>query len=233
MPSELKKVKQIDPKNAVDVSMVLEHEIATGELKPGTRLEEVSLGRRFGISRTPIREALRLLAASGLVEIRPNRGAIVSAPSLNELLEMFEAMAEMEAMCARLAARRMTEEEHEALVNQHKRCEEAAKVGDSDQYYRENVKFHALIYTGTHNHYLSDQVRNLRRRLQVYRRLQLRLPGRMDDSYQEHSKIVKAILNRDQQAAAEAVHAHVTVQGDRFSDWIAHLRTSRVISAEG
>ena len=84
-------------KHAVQLAKVLEDEIATGELSPGTRLEEVALADRFGVSRTPIREALHLLSASGLIDLRPRRGAVVACLSLERLLQMFEVMAEMEA----------------------------------------------------------------------------------------------------------------------------------------
>lgn len=233
MSEKLKKKDRHGPSNAAEVRLILEDEIASGLLTPGTRLEELILSERFGLSRTPIREALRLLSASGLVELRPHRGAVVSSPDLNQLLEMFEAMAEMEAMCARLAARRMTREEQEALIRQHKKCGKAAKEGNSDSYYEENARFHEVIYKGTHNRFLSEQVSLLRRRLQVYRRLQLRLPGRINDSFKEHSRVVDAIVSGDPQASADALHSHVTVQGDRFSDWIATLRASNIIAAEG
>ena len=85
----------------------IEEEIATGKLLPGTRLDEVELATRFGVSRTPIREALRLLLGEGLVETRPQRGAVVAQVTPQRLIEMFEVMAELEAMCARLAARRI------------------------------------------------------------------------------------------------------------------------------
>ena len=125
---------------------VLEDEIVEGRLSPGDRLDEMSLAERFGVSRTPIREALRQLAAAGFVEIRPHRGALVSAPDPRRIIEMFEVMAELEALCARLAARRLLTEDYQRLQQTLKACGDALKAGDSDAYYYENEQFHRAIY---------------------------------------------------------------------------------------
>src|SRR6476646_10247845 len=92
----------------------IEEEIATGTLIPGSRLDEAELAKRFNVSRTPIREALNLLLGEGLVEMRPHRGAVVARVSAERLIEMFEVMAELEAMCVQLATRRMSDEEFAA-----------------------------------------------------------------------------------------------------------------------
>ena len=97
----------------------IEERIATGKLLPGQHLDETELANEFGASRTPIREALIQLASAGLVQIRPRRGAVVSTVSPHEIVEMFEVMAELEAMCARLAARRMSAAEHAKLLEAH------------------------------------------------------------------------------------------------------------------
>ena len=209
------------------LARTLEEEIATGQLQPGERLDEVSLANRFGVSRTPIREALRTLASSGLVEIRPRRGAAVASFSLAALSEMFEAMAELEALCARLAARRMTEEERDALAAAHEACVAAARSGDADQYYFANVRFHELIYEGSHNGYLAEQVRALRRRLHPYRRLQLRVRGRIESSLAEHAAVVAAIRAADQTGSEAALRAHVAIQGERFRDFAAQMEARR------
>jgi DNA-binding GntR family transcriptional regulator len=157
----------------------IENEIVAGRFQPGERLDEVSLAQRFNVSRTPIREALHALAASGLVEVRPHRGTIVADVSPDRLVEMFEVMAEMEAMCGRLAARRMSEAEQAELAEAHAECGIAAKEGNSDKYYYANERFHFCIYEGSHNGFLAEQCKNLHRRLQAYRRLQLRVRNRM------------------------------------------------------
>jgi len=218
-------------KHADQLVQVLEDEIASGLQPPGTRLEEVALAARFGVSRTPVREALRLLSASGLIELRPRRGAVVATLSLERLVEMFEAMAELEAICGRLAARRMSDAERRELERCHALCGEAAASADTDSYYWRNAAFHGAIYAGSHNSYLAEEARKLRRRLQPYRRLQLRLRRRVADSYAEHSAVVEAILAGEEEAASEALRAHVTIQSDRFADWLSSLNAERMVAA--
>jgi DNA-binding GntR family transcriptional regulator len=201
----------------------IENDIVAGRFVPGERLDEVSLASRYGVSRTPVREALQQLAASGLVEIRPHRGATVTEIGPDRLVEMFEVMAELESMCGRLAARRMTEEDHRALKEAHEAAGLTVSAGDCDQYYYANERFHFVIYEGSHNGFLTEQAKLLHRRLQPYRRLQLRVRNRVVDSYREHEEIVRALLAGDGERAAAALRAHVVVQGDRFADLVASL----------
>lgn len=119
----------------------LEQDIITGVFQPGDRLDEVSLAKRFSTSRTPVRETLQRLAASGLVEHRPRRGVFVRQISLTELVEMFDVMAELEGMCGRLAARRITSEQLKRLKASMKVCENAAKPDDADNYYAATANF--------------------------------------------------------------------------------------------
>ena len=218
-------------KRAERLRQVLEDEIASNRLKQGARLEEEALAKRFGVSRTPIREALQMLSASGLVELRPRRGAIVASLRLENLLEMFEVMAEQEALCGRLAARRMSDEERQALVTQHEICGRAGLGGDADLYYEENSQFHNIIYDGTHNRFLASEVKQLQHRLRAYRRLQLRLQGRMHSSFAEHSAITEAVVNGDEEQAGKLLRAHVSVQGECFDDWLASLNAARLMPA--
>ncbi|MCP5364053.1 MAG: GntR family transcriptional regulator [Hyphomicrobiales bacterium] len=206
---------------------VLEEEIVTGVMAPGARLDELSLSERFKVSRTPIREALHQLSTSGLIELRPRRGAIVARIGTETLLEMFETMAEIEAACGRLAARRMTDGERRAFVVLHEACGSAAEQGDPDAYYETNAAFHEAIYRGCHNAFLANEARRLRRRLQAYRRLQLRARGRVASSFTEHREIVEAILAADEKTAETALRAHITVQGERFGDLLASLNALR------
>jgi len=218
-------------KRAERLRQVLEDEIATNRLKQGTRLEEESLAKRFGVSRTPIREALQMLSASGLVELRPRRGAIVASLRLENLLEMFEMMSEQEALCGRFAARRMFDEERQALVAQHEICGRAELGGDADLYYEENSKFHNIIYDGAHNRFLANEVKQLQHRLRAYRRLQLRLQGRMQSSFDEHSAITEAIVSGNEEQAGKLLRAHVSVQGECFDDWLSSLSAARLMPA--
>lgn len=206
----------------------VEELIATGIYAPGERLEENALADQFGVSRTPVREALQQLAAIGLVELRGRRGAIVSAPDATRLLEMFDVMAELEAMCGRLAARRLLPEDEVALTETLTACSRAAKDGDPDAYYYENERFHRAIYAASGNRFLAEQASALGKRLAPFRRLQLRVRNRMSASCDEHQTIVEAIVNGDGELAADRLRSHVAVQGERFSDLMATLDRAKV-----
>ena len=201
----------------------IEDRIATGFYALGERLDEQQLADEFGVSRTPIREALNQLSATGLVVIRPRRGAIVADVSPSQLIQMFEVMAELEAMCGRLAARRITPKEEKALKLAHHACEKARDLGDFDEYYHRNELFHRLIYAASHNDFLAEQALALHSRLKPYRRLQLRVKNRMQTSYSEHQSIVDAISSGDSLLAAEALRSHVVVQGERFTDLMSSV----------
>jgi DNA-binding GntR family transcriptional regulator len=201
----------------------IEDAIIAGRFAPGVRLDETSLAERFGVSRTPIREALQQLGAAGLIEVRPHRGAVVSAPNPHRLLEMFEAMAELEAACGRLAARRLTSEDEAALQSAHAACVEAADRGDPERYYDENQAFHRAIYQATRNGFLAEQALSLHRRLSAYRRTQLRARNRVAQSLKEHDGILRAIVTGDEDCAARLLHEHVLLQGQRFTDLMLSL----------
>lgn len=211
----------------------IENGIVTGVFEPGERLDEAQLATRFGVSRTPIREALMQLSAIGLVEIRPRRGAVVVNPGPDRIYEMFEVMAELESMAGTLAARRHTEEDKAALLESHQRCERSAASEDSDSYYYDNEIFHHTIYAASHNGFLAEQCITLHRRLRPYRRLQLRVRNRLKVSLQEHAAIVEAILAGDAEEARSRLRAHVAVQGDRFSDLISSLAKREPKSTAG
>jgi DNA-binding GntR family transcriptional regulator len=201
----------------------IEEDIATGVLPPGASLDESELTARFQVSRTPVREALLQLVAAGMVEMRPRHGAVVAKISLHRLIEMFEVMAELEAMCGRLAARRMSAGQLEALGAAHLACLGARDSDDPDDYYHLNERFHCLIYEGSHNSFLHDQAKALHKLLRPYRRLQLRVKGRMTSSFDEHQAVVDALAKGDGEAAAVALRGHIVVQGERFGDLIAAL----------
>ena len=117
-----------------ELTASIEEMIAVGELEPGQHLDEIELSRQFAVSRTPVREALIQLASVGIVEIRPRRGAVVAQIGATQLVEMFEVMAELESLCGRLAARRMSADEHAALRAIHDACRLASEQQDSDAY---------------------------------------------------------------------------------------------------
>lgn len=211
------------PTRSVALRERIEEEIATGRLMPGSRLDEIELAARFGVSRTPVREALIQLTSAGILEMRPRRGAVVPEVAPQRLVEMFEVMAGLEAMCGRLAARRMSDGEHQDLLRAHESCEAAVERQDVDTYYHQNEAFHHVIYRGSHNAFLAEQASVLHKRLRPYRRLQLRVRDRMPTSFAEHQAIVDAVLAGDGAAAEAALHAHVLVQGEKFTDLMASV----------
>ncbi len=200
--------------------------IFDGTFADGERLDEVQLANRFSVSRTPIREALQRLAQSGLVMQFPRRGVFVRQPGPVELLEMFEMMAELEAVCARLSAARITDDALNALQETNRRCKAALDEQDTDGYYRENEQFHAIIYRQSGNSFLEQECLRLQRRLQPFRRMQLRVRGRLKQSMAEHEAIVDAVIAGDGDAAAEAIRQHVSVQGEKFHNLVATLKTA-------
>ena len=204
----------------------LEEAILDGTFETGARLDEVRLAERYGVSRTPLREALQRLAQSGLVEQVPRRGVFVRQPGPVELLQMFEVMAELEAACGRFAARRITETGLDDLNAANARCRAAVDAGDADAYYRENERFHLTIYAQSGNDFLAAETRALHRRLVPFRRIQLRLRGRMAQSMAEHEAIVAALAAGDADTAATALRDHVAVQGEKFHHLVASLRTA-------
>lgn len=215
-------------RRADNIRETLEQMIVTGELTNGERLDEMALSERFGCSRTPLREAFHNLAASGLLELVPHRGAFVRHPGLTEMVEMFEVMAELEAFCGRLAARRVSPQDLAALYETVIACESAVAGNDHDQYYAENERFHHLLYKASGNGFLSEQARHLHRRLKPFRRLQLRVRGRLEQSLAEHRVILAALENGKPEDAARALRSHVAVQGGKFNDLMASYKTSHL-----
>src|ERR1700749_4564441 len=201
----------------------IEEEIATGKLLPGTRLDEVDLATRFGVSRTAIREALRLLLGEGLVQTWPQRGAVAAQARPQRMIEMFEVMAELEGMCARLAARRLSDVEMAAIEAAHDACRGSAAARDADAYFYANERFHYAIYAASHNTFLFEQAAPLQRKLRPYPRLELRVRKRPQRSFDEHQAILDALREGDADKAQQSIRSHVVVQGERFADLVASL----------
>jgi DNA-binding GntR family transcriptional regulator len=201
---------------AEELRLALADDIVRGLLVPGAALDETEMARRFGVSRTPVREAIRQLAASGLVEVRAHRGAVVARPSEDRLIGMFEAMAELEALCAGLAAERMTPAERGQLEAVHGELRALIQSGDPQRYHDANESFHAAIYAGAHNAYLAEMTHATRYRVQPFRRAQFRNLGRMAKSHVEHDRVVLAILRGDREGAAGAMRLHIMKVRDEY-----------------
>lgn len=201
------------------VLRVLSDEIVAGLLRPGIALDEVGLAKRFNVSRTPVREALSQLATRGLAEKRPHRGTIVISVPQEKVLEMFEVMAELEGVCARLAAERMTKVECAELERLHAESEKVARQETSDDYALMNVRFHKLIYSGAHNEEIIKLAENMRKRLSPFRSAQFHLQGRPAQSHAEHAQIVKAISEGNGEKAYAAMRGHMLAVRKAYSGY--------------
>lgn len=216
----------MEQRRADAIAEELEELIFNGTFSDGDRLDEVRLAEQFGVSRTPLREAFQRLALSGLVELVPRRGAFVRQPGPIELMEMFEVMAEIEAVCGRLAALRISDAALDDLRDANEKCQAAVDAGNPDAYYLENERFHRTIYRESGNGFLAQEAYKLHKRLKPFRRQQLRFRGRMSQSMAEHEAIVDALAQGAQDGAAEALRDHVAVQGEKFHSLMASLKSA-------
>ena len=201
---------------AEELRLQLADEIVRGALAPGAALDETEIAKRFNVSRTPVREALRQLAASGRVDSRAHRGAVVARPSIERLTGMFEAMAELEAMCAGLAAERMQPAERNRLEAIHEELRVLSHAGNPERFHEVNERFHNAIYAGSQNGYIAEITLATRVRVQPFRRAQFRNLGRLAKSHAEHDRVVVAILRGDKTGAAAAMRAHITLVRDEY-----------------
>jgi DNA-binding GntR family transcriptional regulator len=208
---------------AEELRLLVADEIVRGALVPGSPLDETELARRFQVSRTPVREAIRQLAASGLVESRPHRGSFVAQPSHEHLIGMFEAMAELEALCASLAAVRITPIERHELAAAHEELRAMIQRGDPQRYHEINEAFHSKIYAGAHNSYLAEITLSTRVRVQPFRRAQFRNLGRLAKSHLEHDLVVTAIMRGDREGASRAMRDHIVTVRVEYEMYVLSL----------
>jgi DNA-binding GntR family transcriptional regulator len=199
----------------------LTDEIASGALPAGAALDEQDLADRFGASRTPVREALRQLSVSGLVEMRPRRGVVVTRLTPERIMDMFEATAEIEAMCVRLATYRITPIERSRLLELHEASRSLVEHRDIDGYDAFNSLFHEAIYNATHNSFMAEQALAIRARLKSFRRTRLRQSDRINRSRDEHEGIMVAIAQGDGEEAARRMRAHMLNAASAIGGYIA------------
>ncbi|MBY4899176.1 GntR family transcriptional regulator [Cupriavidus sp. AU9028] len=195
--------------------------IQTGALPPGAQIDEKALSDEFDSSRTPVREALLMLAAQGLVTIVPRAGIFVHKPSAAELVAMFETLAEMEGVVARLATQRIDNAGRQALAHAHEQAGRVADLGDTAGYIEANRDFHEVLYQAAANPFLREQIVHLRRRLAIYwRQKGLISAARVPSSHREHGAVVEAVLAGAPDAAAEAMRMHVSAGGKAIADLV-------------
>lgn len=210
---------------AVDIRLTLQEEIETGRLFPGTVLDEKQLSERFGVSRTPVREALQQLAARELVTLESHVGAHVARMAVPEIRAMLEYLTEMEALCAKLAARRVDPALRQSLQAALALCQQAGDgQGDATTGYAQaNTAFHEALYEGSHSVYLAGQIRKTRRLLQRYRAHEYLSPERMRQSIADHEAIAQAVMRGDEAGASHAMLRHLPSGTSGFSEFLAKL----------
>jgi len=192
-----------------DVAERLRERIFSHQLAPGSWLDEQSLALDFGISRTPMREAIKVLATEGLVTTKMNKGAYVTQVDRQDLEQIFTVLALLEGQAARETASKASESQLTQLDDLHQRLEKAAADRDLEQFFEINVRFHDLIQEIAGNQWMNGVINDLRKVLKLHRRDSLSRSGRLLSSLVEHREILQAILKKDPLAAETAMRQHI------------------------
>ncbi len=198
----------------------LRQAILRGELRPGERLMEIQLANKLGVSRTPIREAIRKLELEGLVLMIPRRGAEVAEITEKSLRDVLEVRGALEELAVKLACQKITDEQIQELRAAEKEFEQALHSGDVTVYAEADVKFHDVIYHATDNQRLIQLLFNLREQMYRYRVEYLKREEAHGTLLMEHKKIIETIANRDMDAAVDAVCQHIDNQVSAVIDTI-------------
>lgn len=197
-----------------EIANNLREMIMSGELREGDKIRENELCDLMGISKTPLREALRVLSAEGLIHLIPNRGSFVTTPTFEEIKEMFDVMVALEGVCARTAVEKMSDQDFVKLDNLHRKLEQNFKRKDQKEYIRQNNLYHAFVQELAGNKTLNQIVNGLRQKILLYRFQSLNLPGRFEQSIKEHRSLLAAFRNRDSGKAESLMKSHLKKQCD-------------------
>ena len=201
-----------------EVAAQLRERIFSGELSPGTFLDEVMLAEQMAISRTPLREALKVLTAEGLVRHEPRRGCFVNEVTEQDLDEIFPVIALLEGRCAFEAAQHASDADLAALEELHQKLSRHAKARRINEYYEANFAIHEAIIALAGNRWLAGVIRDLRKILKLARLQQLHAPGRLDQSLSEHLAVFAALKARDPEGAEAAMRTHLTRQREALRE---------------
>jgi DNA-binding GntR family transcriptional regulator len=212
-----------------DVASTLREQIFAGELAPGSFMDEVALCENLHISRTPLREALKVLTAEGLLRHEPRRGCFVSVVTEQDLDEIFPVIALLEGRCAYEAARDASDADLAALAVLHDRLASHAKAGRINDYYETNFAIHEAIIALAGNRWLALAIADLRKILRLARLQQLHAPGRLAQSLSEHLTVFAALKSRDSEGADAAMRTHLTRQREALRE-LARNQRSRLAS---
>ena len=207
------------------IRLDIETTIKDGVLLPGDPIDEAQLASQYKVSRTPIREALIQLQAQGMLTSLPRGGMVVAKMDLQQLLQLWELLAELEGVAVRLACQRMTPEERDAIARHHEKSRAVAEADDMAGWQQSNLQFHELIYRASRNPYLRQEVLRMRARTGYYRRHAFGALGQVKASFEQHSQIVDAFNKSNGEAAAQAMLAHMRPASDAkgLTDFIVNL----------
>ena len=210
-----------------DVASQLRSRIFAGALAPGAFVDEMAWCEQLHISRTPLREALKVLAAEGLIRQEPRRGSFVNEVTAQDLDEIFPVIALLEGRCAYEAALRATDADLAALTTLHERLQKAAKAQRINDYYEANFAIHEAIILLANNKWLTQVIGDLRKILKLARLQQLHAPGRLQQSLSEHMAVFAALQARDAQGAEAAMRTHLTRQREALRELAHHQLSQR------
>lgn len=195
-----------------EVASQIRDRIFAGDLAPGSFVDEVALCAEMTISRTPLREALKVLAAEGLVRHEPRRGCFVNEVTEKDLDDIFPVIALLEGRCAYEAANNASEADMQALAVLHERLQRYGSAGQIKEYYDTNFAIHEALITLANNRWLAQSIADLRKIVKLSRLQQLHAPGRLAQSLSEHMAIYAALQARDSEGAEAAMRTHLTRQ---------------------
>lgn len=212
-------------RRSVEIANELEQDILGGRLAVGELVNEVALAERFGVSRTPVREALLSLSSTGLVRLEAGRGAVVVGVSLQQVFDSYEVLAALSGLAAELCADRMSALDRAHLLSIH---EEMSKYRDNkrhrDAYIRLDHQFHDAIVKGSANAVLAHQIAMCAKTIAAVRHASMESHASLEAMYDEHVQVVNAIVARDGAAARRAMEAHLKLRGDVASRLVAAWR---------
>ncbi len=211
-----------------EVAAQLRQRIFSGDLAPGAFVDEVALCEQLQISRTPLREALKVLAAEGLIRQEARRGSFVNKVTEQDLDEIFPVIALLEGRCAHEAALKATDADLVALATLHERLQKAAKAHRINDYYEANFAIHEAIIMLANNKWLAQVIGDLRKILKLARLQQLHAPGRLQQSLSEHMAVFAALRARDAAGAEAAMRTHLTRQREALRE-LARSQHSRLV----
>lgn len=217
-------------KSSERIRCAIEEDIRSGNLLPGDSIDEQEIAARFQVSRTPVREALLQLKIQGLLLSQPRAGMVVAKMDLQELLAIWELLAEMEGVCTRLACQRMTEAERAELQQIHTDAAAIVQADDTDGWREANHAFHEVLYRGCRNPYLRQELLQLRARTGAYLRHAFSAVGRIKASYEQHEELLQAILENNPERAHKMMMQHISLaQGARgLADFLINIPKSMV-----